>query len=187
MLKSLMKSLRPLLKKHRILEDVIIFGSFVRGKSFPKDVDVALLVNYKDENKIDGIESEIRKMLPQFKIDISILTIKDFFHPIWVSIIKEGFSVAKEQYLSSLYGIKPCTLYKYSLKMLNPVQKVQFDRGLKKVIEQLKGIRLTRTVVIIPLNKSEQFEEFLKTWKIEFEARRYSLLPDIKKTEKIWG
>lgn len=181
MLKSLTQSLKPLLKKYELIEDIIVFGSFVREKAHPKDIDIALLVHEKDELKLEKIEEEIRKLFPEFKLDLVLLTIKEIYSPLWLSILCEGWSVAQEDFLPVLCGIQPTVLYKYSLKTLTPVQKVQFDRGMKLLLDNLKGTRLTRTVVLIPLQASEQFEEFLKTWKLKFETQRYTLLQEHRK------
>lgn len=171
--------------KYKLIEDIIIFGSLVREKTHPKDVDIALLVHERDEGPLEKIEDELRSLFEGFKIDITILTVKEVYSPLWLSIMKEGYSVSNEEFLPILYDIKPEKLYKYSIKMLTPVQKVQFDRGMRRMVEDLSGVRLTRTVILIPFQKSERFEEFLKTWKIEFETQRYELLPEHQKTQKI--
>ena len=121
----------------------------------------------------------------EFKIDITIITIKDVYSPAFISILKEGWSIRNAAFISEILGIQPTILYKYSIKMLNPIQKVQFDRGLKKQLELAEGTRLTRTVVLIPMHHTEQFEAFLKTWKIEFETKRYTLLPEHQKKRKM--
>src|SRR3989344_4761377 len=181
-LKNWTQRLKPLLNKYNFVEDIILFGSFLREKTMPKDIDIALLIHTQDSPSTESIETEIRNRIMEIQIDFTILTIKDLYSSLWLSIMQEGWSVAKEQRLAELYEIEPVKLYKYSIKHMTPVQKVQFDRGLKKMIENLQGIRLTRTVVLIPLQRSEAF---LKTWKIEYETRRYELLPEHRKTEKM--
>ena len=181
-MKDLAKKLKALLKKYEILEDIIFFGSFVKGKSKPKDIDIALLVHEK--GKTDIIEDDILKLLDK-KIDFTVLSIKDIYSSVWLSLLKEGYSVLKNKYLHELYDVTPCILYKYSLKTLTPVQKVQFDRGLNKILKEVKGTRLIRTVVIIPLSESGKFEAFLKTWKMEYETQRYELIPELVKSPRI--
>jgi len=187
MLKSLTLKLKPLLQKYNALRDIIIFGSLVREKSHPKDIDIAVLVCEKDEAMLEKIENEIKDSFVELEIDITVLAIKDIYSPVWLSIISEGWSVAREEFLPALYNISPSKLYKYSIRMLTPVQKVQFDRGLKAMIDDLGGVRMTRTVVLIPLQKSEPFEEFLRTWKIDFETRRYNLLPEYQKPKTLFA
>lgn len=181
-LKDLAKKLKPLLKKYESLEDIIFFGSFVKGKAEPEDIDIALLMHEKNET--DNIEQGIIEIINK-KIDFSVLSIKDIYSSVWLSLLKEGFSVSKEKYLYELYDVQPVMLYKYSLKSLTLVQKVQFDRGLDKLLEEVGGTRLVRTVVLIPLSESGKFEMFLKTWKIEYETQRYELMPKMAKISKM--
>jgi len=173
------------LQEYKFLEDIIIFGSVAREKTLPKDIDLAILVHARDEAQLEKIEEEVHRVLPEYKIDVTVLTVKEIYSPLWLSIMKEGYSVSNEEFLSALYNMQPTKLYKYSIKMLTPVQKVQFDRGMRKMIEDLQGIRLTRTIVLISFQKSERFEEFLRTWKLEFETQRYELLPEHQKIQKI--
>lgn len=162
------------------LIDIIIFGSFVKGGS-PKDIDIALLL----KNKID-ISSTKKEIKNIFKIDIDIqlIYLDSIYSPIWLSLIKEGFSVNKNKYLYELYKIKPMALFKYSLEKLNNVQKVQFSRGMKKVLGT-KAVILTRSVVLVPINLKNEFIDFLKTWDIYYESKEYELMPVLRKEELV--
>ena len=74
-------------------------------------------------------------------------------------------------------------LYKYSLKKLKPVQKVQFTRGIKSTLKDTKGKILSRAVVLVPLNKKIEFDEFLLTWNLFYETQSYELFPILRKGE----
>lgn len=163
---------------------MIIFGSAVKGKTLPGDIDVALLVKEKNEKTIEAVKDEAWKII-DYKIDFAVLSIEDVYSSVWLSLIKEGFSVAKGKFLHEIYGIEPCVLFKYGLKSLDRIKKVQFDRGLNEILKDAKGTRLLRTIVLIPLKNSLRFEDFLKTWKLEYEARRYELLPEMQKQKRI--
>jgi predicted nucleotidyltransferase len=176
-LKRYQKELKKLLNNNLI--DIIIFGSFVKGGS-PKDIDLALVV--KGEIEIVRIKSEIKRLIEA--ADIQIISIISLYSPIWITLIKEGFSVNKNKFLFELYKIKPVVLYKYSLSKLNNTQKVQFERGIKKVIGK-EGSFLTRSVVLIPLTMKNEMMEFLKTWNIYYETNEYELLPILRKEEFI--
>lgn len=177
-LKNLTKKLKPLLKKYK-LNDIVIFGSFVRGKFNPNDLDIALIVKNENKELIFNAENEIKSICE--KSDIIILNFDEIYEPLFASIFKEGFSILKEEFFYNLHGVEPLKLYKYSIKFLNPVQKVQFERGLNKIIKSINGVKIVRSVVLVPLNLSEEFEEFLKTWKIHFETERYELIKERRK------
>ncbi|MFC1800717.1 nucleotidyltransferase domain-containing protein [Nanoarchaeota archaeon] len=167
------KRLKRLLDKNVI--DIILFGSFVR-QGLSNDIDIALVV--KEKKDFSEIKKEIYKIIE--KADIQIIDIYSLYSNIWTTLIKEGFSVNKNKFLFEIYKIKPSVLYKYSLKKLTNVQKVQFERGIKQVLGD-KGVFLTRSVVMIPMYMKNGMTDFLKTWKIYYESQEYELLPRLRK------
>jgi predicted nucleotidyltransferase len=172
-LKELQKRLKRLLDKD--IHDMIIFGSYAKGKAMPNDIDLYII---SDNEKI---KPELKKILPD--ADIQFMRKEDIYNPIWSVLISEGFSVKKNEFISKLHKIEPVTLFKYSLKKFTPVQKVQFTRGLKSIIKETNGKKLMRTVVILPLTKSQEFEDFLRTWNISFETMSYDMLPRLRKED----
>jgi len=173
------KQLKKLLNENII--DIIVFGSFVKGGA-AKDIDIGLVLKNKTNNVLD-IRKKIELMFKK-KTDIQIITIDSLYSSIWLTLIKEGFSVKNNKFLSELYKVKPSVLYKFSLMKLNNVQKVQFERGLKKVLKN-DGAILTRSVVLIPLTMKNEMVDFLKNWNIYYESREYELLPVQRKDEFI--
>ena len=172
------KKLKKLLNNEIV--DIILFGSFVKG-GFSKDIDIALMV--KDKLNIEDIKKEINEIIKEEK-DIQIIDLDSIYSPIWLTLIKEGFSVKKNKFFFELYKIEPVVLYKYSLEKLTNVQKVQFERGIKQILGD-KGTYLTRSVVVVPIDLKNRFMDFLKTWDIYYECKEYELLPVIRKEELI--
>lgn len=176
-MKQTVKKLKQYLQKNNGIIDIILFGSFVKGKGNASDIDIALL----SETSLDRIK--VRKDLEavlQKKIDVQILTLHDYSKPLWISLIREGFSVKHDVFLHQLYKIEPLVLYKYSLKELTVSKKVMFERALKN----FAGIqRISNRVVLVPIPKSEEFNDLLKQWKIDFDAQEYGLLPLMRKEE----
>ncbi len=172
------KKLEKLLDEN--IQDIIIFGSLVKGGT-PKDIDIAVLVIQKE--KVDSIE--LKKKISEIiskNIDFQIVDLTSIYSPLWLTLIKEGFSVKKNEFLSALYKIEPRVLYKYSLQKLTNVQKVQFERGIKNVLGT-EGKILTRSVVLIPIQLKNRMMEFLKTWNIYYESQEYELVPLLRKEE----
>ena len=84
-----------------------------------------------------------------------------------------------------LYGKENEKIYlaktlKYSLKKLTNVQKVQFSRGLKNVLEK-EGEIITRSVILVPITMKNAIRDFLETWKIYYDSREYELMPMLRK------
>jgi len=161
------------------LDDIIIFGSIVKGRIEPKDIDLALLI--KNELDITKIKQDIKSISSIADIEV----VNSIYNLLWVVLIREGFSVRKNKFLFEIYKLEPIVLYKYSLKKLNPVEKVQFTRGIKRVLKDTRGKFLSRSVVLVPINKKIEFDEFLSTWNLFYETQSYELFPILRKGEII--
>ncbi|MBI4983600.1 nucleotidyltransferase domain-containing protein [Candidatus Woesearchaeota archaeon] len=170
------KKLEKLLDKN--LVDIIIFGSLAKD-GLAHDLDLALI--FRGEPKAEDYKAKITALI-QKPLDLQVINLESIYSPFWLTLIKEGFSVRKNRFLHQIYKIKPVVIYKYSLKKLNPVQKVQFERGLKKIIAENGGF-LTRSVVLISLEKKNRMMEFLKSWNLYYESQEYELLPLLRKEE----
>ncbi len=160
------------------LKDIIIFGSVAKG-GFPKDIDIALVLD--TERNLSDIKKKITSIIKK-ESDIQVINLESIYSPIWLTLIKEGFSVKKNQSLAELYRIAPVVLYKYSIKKLSNVQKVQFERGIKKTLGR-NGEFLTRSVVVAPLSMKNEMMDFFKLWNIYYETREYELIPLLRKEE----
>src|SRR3989338_9845356 len=99
-LKAYQKKLEKLLDEN--LTDFILFGSFVKGGT-PKDIDIALLVREKENVNTIEIKKKIQHIIPK-NLDLQILDIGSISSPLWLTLIKEGFSVRKNDFLYGLYN-----------------------------------------------------------------------------------
>jgi predicted nucleotidyltransferase len=174
--KDYQRKLKPLLNRYSI-HDIVIFGSLTKGKSHPQDIDIAVISDRKEPK----LREEIKTVLPT--ADIQFIRWLDIYSPIWSVLIAEGFSIRHNRYISELHKLNPMVLYKYSLKKFSPVEKVQFTRGLNSILHETGAKKLMRTVLLVPLDKMYVFQDFLKTWKIDFESRSYNLMPILRKDE----
>jgi len=170
-MKTSAKKLKRLLNKDII--DIIMFGSFVKGKIKPNDIDIAIISNeYKKEKK-----ENIQKIIPNS--DVQFVRLADYDKYIWLTLIKEGFSVKHNKYLHEIFRIDPVVLYKYSLKDLTNSKKVMFERALKN----FKNIeKLSNRVVLVPVSTSSEFEDLLRYWNIDIDSKEYHLLPLVRKS-----
>lgn len=178
-LQDYLPKLRELLNKHKTIDDIIVFGSIVKGSSEPKDLDTALLL--KNESDIKQIKEDTRLISKDADIEI----IDSIYNPLWIVLIREGFSVRKNKFLFEIYKIEPVVLYRYSLKKLNAIQKVQFTRGFKAILKDTRAKILSRSIVLVPFNKKIEFDGFLSTWNLTYETQNYELFPILRKGELI--
>ena len=172
-MKQLAKRLKSLLKNKEIV-DILIFGSFAKNKIDAKDIDIAVILN--KEIDISALKDQIRELVHK-EAHLQIITTKDYDKFIWITLIREGYSVKQNKYLFEVYGIKPVVLFKYSLKKLSVSKKVMFERAIKsfKKIE-----KLSNRVVLVPIDISGEFSSFLKNWDIDIDSKEYGLLPLVR-------
>jgi len=156
--------LRKLLRTYKEIDDFIIFGSAVKDKLEPRDIDVAIITEHKKTGPI----GEIGLKLDKFgKIDIEILNPKEIYtlkHDLYYKVMFSGFSIKENQFLSKLGGIKPMSLYTYNLKGMEQTEKAQFNKGLRNVLKETNGKHIGRGALLIPENKTGNFEDFLRRW-----------------------
>lgn len=163
----LMKNIKTKLKKYlddKGILDVIVFGSAVKGKKIPNDIDIAFITDKKVNTDFKGFH-------------ISILKLEDFFInvPSLVhTLIREGYSLKNNRFLSEIYQFSSKILFIYNLSGLNNSTKVKIVNVLrgknkeKGMVEQNIGKWLSNQVFIIPLEYGELFEKFFINFKVKF-------------------
>jgi len=154
--------LKKLLKEYKDIGDFYIFGSFVKGKFKPADIDVALITYRKDFKLL----SDVLKQLKRYpNLHIEMFLFKEIFtEPIWKSLLSEGFSVKKNNYLRDLMNIKSNVLYQYSLKEMNRSEKTMFNRAFTQELKTTKGMAISAGSALIPIVQEKEFDEFLEHW-----------------------
>ena len=171
---ELIKTCQNLLKSKE-LDDIIIIGSFVKGKQNPKDIDLCFVFNSYNDKIIEGAYKK-------FKVKVHITKTK-FNHiledpALWKTIIHEGFSIKKMKNVSDILSIKPYLLFEYELKNLNNIQKQTFSHALygtggrENFLKKNKGSKIGKSSIIVPLEYSEEIRAFLETWKVVYKVRR---------------
>jgi len=161
---SLIKNkLRKYLKDKEIL-DIILFGSVVKGKAYPEDIDVAIITKKSMKRDIPGFH-------------ISLLRPEDFFiNPpsIIHTLLREGYSLKNETSFSQIYKFSNKVLFKYELISLTPSLKVKIVnilRGRKEekgMVEMNNGEWLSNQVFFVPVENENIFERFFINFKIKF-------------------
>jgi len=168
-LSRIKRKLRSVLKDKEVY-DVILFGSFVKGKSVPSDVDVAIISDKKNFSSAG--------------FHISIVSLKDFFTPIGLinTLFREGYSLRKNKSFSEVYGFKNKCLFRYELSDLSSSKKVQivnFLRGKKSekgLVLEKKGEWISNQVFLCPVIYDFVFDRFFLNAKVKF--RKYYVLID---------
>lgn len=168
---ELKKSLKNILKNYNEIKDIVIFGSFVKNKEEPEDIDIALIVEKKDINLISKLKRDIL-----VNIHITIITENEILtNPLTLTLINEGYSIAKEDYIRNILKIKPMKLYAYNLLHLNSSNKTLFNISLKKTLKKINGEKISPGSVLIPIEQTGYFEEFLDAWQMKYKTKEWAV------------
>jgi len=164
------------LEKDLKIIDIILFGSAARGKEKPNDIDI--LVLFRDKVDKDA-EYMIRKELEKKYKNVSIIsktekTVLEESFDARESFLFEGKSMFTGKRVAGRYGFCSFGMFKYSFSGWDKLKKTKFyyalngRSGKKGVAEMLGCIKLSDSVVLTPLERIEEFREFLDSWKIGY-------------------
>jgi predicted nucleotidyltransferase len=170
---------KEFIKENPSIVDIVIFGSIVRSKRKPGDVDICVLSLDKFK-KLDKLKKVISK---EFKKDahVSILYLRDFLNPeetLWKTIFHEGISLTKDKLLSKLIGFDPSVLFWYKLENLKLIDKIKFSYALRGrnekggILREVNGEYLGKGCIIVPVENEDEIREFFARWNISFNRRR---------------
>ncbi len=173
---ELKNKIKNLLENDKNLVDIIIFGSFVRGKQQPNDIDILILF----KSKVDkNVEYSIRKELDKYYNNINVLsktekTLLDAGFDARESILFEGESILTGKNIAENYGFSRFAGFKYSFKGWTNLQKTKFYYALngreknRGITKELDAIKLSDSFIIVPIHNMELFKNFLDHWKITY-------------------
>ena len=167
---DLQENLRAVLKRYSKIHDMILFGAKMRDSK--EGVELAIILKQKDEDLIQQLELSLGDKVRLMIIDKEdIYTTKEGF-----LVLSEGYSLLHDQYLRKLIGIHPRYLYSYSINHLNSTEKRAFNRQLLKAITKTKSEKLGPGSVLIPVENSGYFEDFLAVWNIGHRSKKFTVL-----------
>ena len=176
-----LKSIKDFKKKNKGIIDIIVYGSFSRGKIDFNDLDLAILFEEKkDINEKMSIAQQLRSLIKKevnYELDIKAIDMSDLMDETFLArqaIISEGYSLLKNKKFSEILGFKSFYLFSYSLKNLTNSQKMMLQyslrgrRGQKGIMELRNCELLGKGVMKVPTEHSEEFKEFLEKHKITY-------------------
>ena len=172
--------MKKLLRKEKFLIDIIIFGSALKSKDKPNDIDICIILRNKDYAKSEEIIYKITKLGEKTGINIHCEPIiVDYLHKkrLYRTLLHEGFSVSNSMKLSELLNFKSYVIMNYSLKNKNNSQKVMFSYALYGrnkgvgLLKDVKGVSLGKGSILIPVEKIEIVREFLKQWSVQYKEK----------------
>ena len=166
--KELSEQLKAFYRKHKeSILDLVIFGSSIKGKAKPNDID--LLVIYKEKEDLE-LNQQLRKLSPE--LQVTSKEYNDLFSPKFLAreAYLTGYSVINGPISESL-GYSSRMMFRYDLKKLNKTKRMRFyhalyGRNSKGVLEETGSVKFTQTIIIAEMRSSEQLKEFFEQWGI---------------------
>lgn len=164
-------------QRQKEILDIFIFGSSVKGKENPKDIDILILFK---EKKDFTLAQEFRRIL-ELKITIPIEIIlktytelfsTDFFAR--ESILAQAKSILRKKTLAKSFGYDSAAIFVYQLTEKSKSDRMRFyyslyGRNSPGMLKQLDSRKLTDTVILCPLYHKERMKEYLNSWKISYQ------------------
>lgn len=171
-------------KKHKKVFDIVLYGSSVKGKEKPNDYDFMLLLKGAKEGERFDLAFEFKEKLlglgfPHEKLDVKAINLDSLFDPNYLAtpgIIIEGFSLTKGKPFHELMNGESYALFNIKARRLDKNQRKKFNYALKGrkgdsgFLKEINGKYLAPWVVLIPIENTYRFKEFLDYWKVEYEA-----------------
>lgn len=183
-MKKLEKSLKSLLEKERFLVDIFLFGSALKSKEKPGDVDVIALFRDRNFEKMEDILYSIKKIGDGLGLDIHVEPIivdNVFGEKVYTSIIHEGFSIRFMKFVRDALNFRSYILFTYNLEGKKQSEKVRFSYALygrKKgggLLGALKGKVVGKSSILVPVEKQEAIKPFFVEWGVRYKEQRASI------------
>lgn len=117
----------------------------------------------------------IKEMFGRFKV--KFLEVDRIFEEEVFKDFLRARSLLDDKSFVDKLGLKLLVEFKYSLKHLPQSKKMMFNyalegrRGLKGILHELNGMKLAKSVVLVPEENSNEFEKFLNRWGVKYRKR----------------
>lgn len=166
--------------KKNAIGDVVIYGSYARGKMVVRDIDIAILLPgpVSTARKM-ALCQELRQMLSGegYLLDVKAVDKEDFLNVGFLgreAILAEGRSLLKKDYLAERFGFSAFALVQYSLKGLTSSKKKMAYyalQGRKRgtgMLAKVKGKILSKGILQLPTRHYEELQALLDQHGVEY-------------------
>lgn len=154
--------------------DIVLFGSSVKNKLSPNDIDIAILLKNTKEAELLNLMKEFGRCYEK-EVHLNLIISETIIsNPLYKTILKEGISALNNKPLHEKLGFDSGAIFSFTLTSLEKSKKVLFYyalHGKKKqrgVLNQLNGRMLSNTVIFVPVKYVDEFQSFLEQWKLDF-------------------
>ena len=177
--KKLSELAKDFKEKNPNVWDVLLYGSIVKGKEAPNDIDIAVILTEGDPFEVAFRFKRVleeRGFSPE-ELDVKGFLMSELFSEnnlISFALLVEGYSLIKNEFLHKALNAKGYTIFKFSYSGLTGSEKVRFiyslrgRKGHAGMLQKLNAVELAAGVVLVPVHATFEFREFLTRWRIEY-------------------
>ena len=161
--------------------DIILYGSAVKGKENPRDIDIVILFRKGTlKERLEKIQTIKKKIQLEQKVDIKGVLWEELFQAEFFArsgIYIEGISIFDGKPFAQKIGFIGFALFVYSLQDKSHTEKVKFNyvlggRGMEGMIASVEGQRIAPGVILIPIKHSAEFEAVLQRHHIQYSKKQ---------------
>lgn len=161
--------------------DIFIFGSFVKGKAKPRDIDICLV--FRKKIKLDVIRRA--ESLIGENYHVSSLCVDNFFtnrHSLAKTLLLEGESLISGSRFAGNFGLTAKLLYSYDLSAEDSSKKVRFvyllrgRNGSGGMVKNWNGDFIAPSAFFIPIERDSEVQEVFDAWKIRYTRKKLMLM-----------
>ena len=171
-----MSKIHSIIKKYEDeILDIAVFGSSVRGKEKPRDLDVLIIYKTKVNPELNyKIKKEFETL--GFEIDLVAKNYSGLFDSSFIAreaYLSECYSLLQKKFIADGFGYKPMALFRYDIKNFNKSQRMRFyyslyGRNSEGMLKKLNLYKFSERIIISPVEESERVKDYLNSWKIQY-------------------
>lgn len=169
-------------EKDKSILDILIYGSNARGKVEARDIDILIIFKEKPlEERVEITQRFKEKIGKEIgKLDIKTINLSELFETNFLArqaILTEGYSLINRIPFSEKIGFLSYSLFTYKLKNLSHNNKTKFTYSLigrgknQGILKKLNAKPLGKGAVLLPIQDSSFFEDFLKKWDVSYNKK----------------
>jgi len=159
--------------KEKII-DILVFGSFIKNKLKPEDIDIAVLLKNTKQKELLILREKFASFF-EVKVHLNLIMIEDILeNALFKTLLEEGTSLISGIPLYKKIGYSSGAIFSFNLRKLQNSKKVLFSYALhgKKdengVLDRTNGKEIGKGVVFIPIQFIDEFKEFLELWNVDY-------------------
>lgn len=182
MLKKLQKRLDSNWIRDNNIWDIVIYGSYSRGKLDARDIDVAIIL-YKVAPSKKKMElcQQLRHALSEdgYLFDVKAVDIDDFLNAGFLgreAIFAEGISLIKGDYIAERFGFAAVALFEYTFNGLKQSKQKIFYytlQGRSKgtgILNKLSGRIVSKGLLEVPTKNYEEVKDIFNQHNVKYRA-----------------